>query len=233
MNTKHSNSIKNWADDDRPREKMLARGRTALTDAELIAILLRSGNNKESAVALAQRILSESGNDLSVLAGFSVEKLMKFPGIGEAKALSLVAALELGRRKIESSVKKRNTVSSSREVYEYMQSVLTDLQHEEFWALFLNVKNDIITRVQIGQGGTTQTLVDPKKVFRLAIEHNAVNIIVCHNHPSGGLTPSKADINLTKKLREGAKLLEFSLLDHLIIGNDTYYSFADQGILEQ
>jgi len=233
MNNPNSNSIKSWASDDRPREKMLQKGRTALTDAELIAILLRSGNSKESAVSLAQKILHEAGNDLSLLAGFSVEKLMKFPGIGEAKALSLVAALELGRRKIESSVKQRNSISSSKEVYEYMQSVLADLQHEEFWALFLNVKNNILSRVQIGEGGTTQTLVDPKKVFRLALEHNTVNIIVCHNHPSGGVSPSNQDIQLTKKLRDGAKLLDMSLLDHIIIGHDNYYSFADQGIMDQ
>jgi DNA repair protein RadC len=229
----YKKTIKSLAEQDRPREKMLARGRSALTDSELIAILIRSGNSKESAVSLSQRILQDANNDLSMLAGFSVEKLMKYEGVGEAKALSIAAALELGRRKIESTVKKVNSISSSQHVYNYMQSVLSDIQHEEFWALFLNVKNQIISRVSIGQGGATNTIVDVKKIFRLGIEFNAVNIIVCHNHPSGNLTPSQPDIDLTKKILEAAKIMDMNLLDHIIIGRQGYFSFADKDLINK
>ncbi len=232
MKKSSANSIKSWAPEDRPREKMILKGRSSLSDAELLAILLRSGNSRESALDLAKHILRDSDNDLNELGKHSAERFMQYPGVGEAKAVSIVAALELGRRRRESKIKKVNAITSSRDVFEYMQSVLTDLQHEEFWALFLNVKNHILSRVLIGEGGTTQTVVDPKKVFRLAIEHNAVNILVCHNHPSGGIQPSQSDINLTRKLREGAKILDMSLIDHVILGNENYYSFADQGVLD-
>ena len=229
MKEKRQNSIKSWAPEDRPREKMILKGRNALSDAELLAILMGSGNIKESALDLAKRILSDVDNDLNQLGKVTLEKFMAYQGIGEAKAVSIVAALELGRRRRESKVKKVNSISNSRDVFNYMQSVLADLQHEEFWAIYLNVKNHIIARAQIGQGGVTQTLVDPKKIFRMAIEHNAVSIIVCHNHPSGEVEPSKSDYNLTDKIKNGAKLLELKLLDHIIVGMNTYYSFADKG----
>lgn len=232
MKQDRSNSIKSWAPEDRPREKMILKGRTSLSDAELLAILLRSGNSGESALDLAKRILNDTDNDLNQLGKISIERFMQYPGIGEAKAVSIAAALELGRRRRESKIKKVNSISGSKDVFEYMQSVLSDLQHEEFWALYLNVKNNIMARALIGQGGTTQTVVDPKKVFRLAIENNAVNILVCHNHPSGSVLPSQSDINLTRKLRDGAKLLDMTLLDHIILGNENYYSFADQGVLD-
>jgi DNA repair protein RadC len=233
MPKSNANPIKNWAPEDRPREKMILKGRSALSDAELAAILIGSGNHKETALDLAKRILKDFDNDLNKFGKISLERLMQYQGIGQAKAVSVIAALELGLRRRESKIKQVNAITSSRDVFEYMQPVLADLQHEEFWALFLNVKNQIIARVQIGEGGTTQTVVDPKKVFRLAIEHNAVNIIACHNHPSGGIQPSNSDISLTRKLREGAKLLDLSLIDHIVIGNENYYSFADQGTLEQ
>lgn len=227
----NSYSIKNWAPEDRPREKMLMKGRTALSDAELIAILLGSGNFSESALDLAKRILKDFENDLILLSSASIEKLMKYQGVGRAKAVSIAAALDLGRRYRESSVRKQKVIQNSRDVFNYMQGVLGGLQHEQFWAVFLNVKNQILTRILIGEGGTTQTIVDPKKIFRLALEHNAVNIIVCHNHPSGGVLPSNSDINLTKKLKEGSNLLDIQLLDHVICGIDNYYSFADEGVL--
>jgi DNA repair protein RadC len=233
MKATKGNSIKNWAPEDRPREKLILKGRSALSDAEVMAILIGSGNSGETALDLSKRILNDFGNDLNQLGKTSVERLMQYQGIKQAKAVTIVAALELGLRRRESKVKKENSITCSRDVYEYMQTILTDLQHEEFWALFLNVKNKIIARVQIGEGGTTQTIVDPKKVFRLAMEHNAVNIIVCHNHPSGAVQPSNADISLTHKLRDGAKLLDLSLIDHIIIGQESYYSFADQGVLEK
>jgi DNA repair protein RadC len=229
MKEKRQTSIKSWAPEDRPREKMLLKGRSALSDAELLAVLMGSGNIKESALDLAKRILSDYDNDLSKLSKVSLERFMTYQGVGEAKAVSIVAALELGRRRRESKVKKVNSIVNSRDVFEYMQSVLSDLQHEEFWAIFLNVKNQIIARALIGEGGTTQTLVDPKKIFRLAMDHNAVNIIVSHNHPSGEVTPSVSDISLTDKIRDGAKLLDMKLLDHIIVGMNNYFSFADEG----
>jgi DNA repair protein RadC len=228
-----SNSIKNWAPEDRPREKLLMKGKSALSDAELIAILLGSGNFKESALDLAKRILKDVENDLIQLGSVSVERLMKYQGVGKAKAVSIAAAIDLGRRYRESAVKRTNSIQSSKDVFEYMQSVIGALPHEEFWAIYLNVKNQIITRVQIGEGGTTQTIVDPKKVFRLALDHNAVNVIVCHNHPSGGIVPSNSDISLTHKLRQGAQILDLNLLDHIIVGTDKYFSFADEGIIDK
>lgn len=226
-------SIKNWAPEDRPREKLLMKGKSALSDAELIAIILGSGNFKESALDLAKRILRDVDNDLIKLGSISVERLMKYQGVGQAKAVSIAAAIDLGRRYRESAVKKTNSIQGSKDVFEYMQSIIGDLPHEEFWAIYLNVKNQIITRSQIGEGGTTQTIVDPKKVFRLALEHNAVNIIVCHNHPSGGVVPSNSDINLTKKLKQGAQIIDLNLLDHIIIGTDNFFSFADEGIMDK
>jgi len=233
MNQKKLYGIKNWAPEDRPREKMMMKGRSALSDAELLAILLGSGNSKETALDLSKRILRDFDNDLNQLGKVSLERFMQYQGVGQAKAVSIVAALELGRRRRESQIKKTNSFTSSKDVFEYMQSTLADLQHEEFWAILLNVKNQIITKVQIGEGGTTQTIVDPKKLFRLALEHNTVNIIVCHNHPSGNITPSASDIQLTSKLYNGAKLLDLSLLDHIIAGDSHYYSFADEGVLDK
>jgi DNA repair protein RadC len=233
MTKKKLYGIKDWAPEDRPREKMMMKGRSALSDAELLAILLGSGNSKETALDLSKRILRDFDNDLNQLGKVSLEKFMQYQGVGQAKAVSIVAALELGRRRRESHIKKTNSFTSSKDVFEYMQSTLSDLQHEEFWVILLNVKNQIITKVQIGEGGTTQTIVDPKKIFRLALEHNAVNIIACHNHPSGNTTPSASDILLTKKLYNGAKLLDLSLLDHLITGDCQYYSFADESVLDK
>jgi len=211
---------------------MILKGRSALSDAELLAILLGSGKIGESALDLARKILSDFKNDLNQLGTISLEKLMKYPGVGQAKAVSILSALELGRRRRESSVKKLNSFSKSTDVFEYMQSLLADLQHEEFWVIYLNVKNQIIAREQIGEGGATHTVVDPKKIFRLAVEHNAVGIIACHNHPSGSVIPSQSDIALTQKILDGAKLLDLSLLDHVIVGNNKYFSFADEGFIK-
>lgn len=232
MHKQNTNSIKNWSHDDRPREKMIDKGRSALSDAELLAILMRSGNREESAVSLAQKILKDVNNDLSLLAKLPVDKLMKYKGVGTAKALSITAALELGRRRREAKIKKSNSIKSSKDVFEFMQSIITDLEYEEFWGVFLDVKNQIILRSPISVGGVASTLVDIKKIFKIAIENNAVNIIVCHNHPSGFVDPSKNDISLTNRIKEASIILNLTFCDHLIFGRETYFSFADSGLLD-
>ncbi|MBK8491707.1 MAG: DNA repair protein RadC [Saprospirales bacterium] len=223
--------IKAWAEDDRPREKMVLKGRQQLTDAELLAILLGSGSRAESALGLAQRILRSVENDLHALGKCSLHDLMKFKGIGQAKALSVAAALELGRRRHLTEVRHRPQVRGSRDAFQLLSGLLEDLAHEEFWVLLLNRANRVIGREQISSGGTAGTVVDSKIVFRKALECRASSIILSHNHPSGQLQPSQADINLTKKLKEGGALLDIHILDHLIVGDRNFYSFADEGLL--
>ncbi len=224
-------NIKQWAEDDRPREKLVAKGKSALSDAELLAILLRSGSQKETAVDLSKRILSEVSDNLLELSKLSLADFMKFNGIGEAKALSIIAALELGKRCRVSEVAIREKISGSRDVFEYFQNNLADNQYEEFWILLLNRANKIIKKIIISQGGIAGTVADPKKIFKVALENNASSMILCHNHPSGNIKPSEADIKLTKKLKEAGTLMDISVLDHIIIGDNTYYSFADEGLL--
>ncbi|MCF8297755.1 MAG: DNA repair protein RadC [Saprospiraceae bacterium] len=224
-------SIKNWAEDDKPREKLLLKGRSALSDSELLAILIGSGNRKESAVDLTKRILNDVDDNLIELTKLSVSDLMKYNGIGEAKAISIVAALELGKRRRSSEVLNKKRITTSREVFEAFQDVLSDSQYEEFWMLLLNRANKILKKVCISEGGVSGTVADPKKIFKIALENNAVSIILCHNHPSGNIEPSHADIKLTKKLKEAGANLEMPVLDHIIIGDEKYYSFADEGIL--
>ena len=223
--------IKQWAEEDRPREKLLSKGKSALSDAELMAILIRSGTRNESAVDIAKRILNHVNDNLIELSKLSVKDLSKFKGIGEAKALSIVAALELGKRRREADVIEKKKISSSRDVFELLQSSLADLQYEEFWILMLNRTNKIINKSPISEGGISGTVVDPKKVFKRAIDNNASSIILCHNHPSGSIEPSDADIKLTDKLREGGQFLDLPILDHIIIGDEKYYSFKDEGKL--
>ena len=224
--------ITSWAEDDRPREKLLKNGRQALTDAELIAILISIGNKKESAVELSRRILKEAGgNNLNEIAKLSVNDLMKFKGIGEAKAISIVAALELGRRRKETEVIKREKITTSKDIYEIFRPVLLDLPHEEFWVLFLNRFNSVIKKEFISRGGIAGTIVDTKIIFKSAIESLASSIILCHNHPSGNTKPSDMDVKLTKNLKEAGKLLEVQVLDHIIIAENSYYSFADEGMM--
>ena len=224
-------TIKSWALDDRPREKLVSKGRSVLSDAELIAILIGSGNREETAVALSKRILQTVQGNLNVLAKLSVEKLTEFKGIGLAKAISIITALELGKRKQLESTLERPKITSSRDVAHTMQVIIGHLEHEEFWVLYLNNSNRIVAKVQISKGGLTATLVDVRLVFKSALEVAAVGIIVCHNHPSGKLQPSTADKQLTSKIKAAGITLDIKLLDHLIITEKAYFSFADEGLL--
>lgn len=220
--------IKSWAEEDRPREKLLVKGKSSLSDAELLAILLGSGSRRETAVGLAQRILKSVDHNLNELGKCSLAELKKFKGVGTAKAISIIAALELGRRRQLSRIKERPQVTSSQDAYDAIAPMLADLSHEEFWLLILNRANRIMGREQVSSGGMTGTVVDAKIVFRKALEGQACSIILCHNHPSGSLYPSQADIKLTKKLVKAGESIDVTVLDHLIIAGDGYYSFADE-----
>ncbi|WP_428742987.1 RadC family protein [Tenacibaculum sp.] len=224
-------SIKSWALDDRPREKLMFKGKTLLSDAELIAILIGSGNREESAVDLSKRILLSVNNDLNALAKLSVEELMKFKGIGEAKAISIVTALEFGKRRQFEDKASTPKINSSKDVANIMQPLIGDLQHEEFWVLYLNNSNKVLAKHQLSKGGFTATLVDVRLLYKRSLELSAVGIIVCHNHPSGKLSPSQSDIELTNKIKKAGLTLDIKLLDHLIITEKAYFSFADEGIL--
>ncbi|GAB4137668.1 MAG: DNA repair protein RadC [Bacteroidia bacterium] len=223
--------IKAWAEDDRPREKLLNKGRAYLSDAELIAILIGSGNRDESAVELSRRILLELGNDLNRLATLSISELMRFRGIGEAKAITIAAALELGRRRDSRAQSDLLKISGSMDAWRMIKADIADLPHEEFWLVLLNRANVVMKKMQISRGGVSATVVDPKIIFRKALEGAASSVILAHNHPSGETKPSEQDIRLTRKIREGAALLEIALLDHIIVGANSYYSFADEGLL--
>ncbi|TKC07083.1 RadC family protein [Pedobacter frigoris] len=223
--------IKLWAEADRPREKLLLHGRRHLTDAELIAILIGSGNKNESAVDLSKRILAFYKNDLDTLGKISVKDLSKFKGIGEAKALSIVAALELGRRRKETETPEVVKVTYSKDAYLVLLPVFQDLNHEEFWILLLNQANIIIGKQLISKGGLAGTVSDPKIIFKIALEHSAASIILAHNHPSGNIKPSSQDLSITKKLVEAGKMLDLYVLDHLIVTNKMFYSFGDEGLI--
>ncbi|MFC7522706.1 DNA repair protein RadC [Parapedobacter sp. GCM10030251] len=231
MNQSSRVAIKAWAEADRPREKLMEQGRRALTDAELLAILIGSGSREESAVELCRRILHDRGNNLNRLSRLSVSQLCQYKGIGEAKAITVVAALELGRRRKELREERRPVLNNSRRVYEYMDQVYKDLSYEEFWVLFLAGGCKLIANVLIGKGGNDFTPVDIKEIFRLALEYRATSMILTHNHPSGTLKPSNMDIQLTNKLNDAAKLFDFSINDHIIFTNGGYYSFRDSGLL--
>ncbi len=224
-------TIKSWAEDDRPREKLVTKGRQALSDAELLAILLASGNRKETAVQLAQRILKENKNSINELAKLQLNDLKKFNGVGEAKAVTIAAALEIGRRRTDESIDEKIKITSSALAYSILKSKLSDLPHEEFWVLYMTRSNNIIKTECISRGGISGTVVDVRLILKPAIEYLASSIILAHNHPSGNLKPSQEDIRLTKKINDASKLLDISLQDHLIIGDQAYYSFADEGII--
>ena len=224
-------NIKNWAAQDRPREKLLLKGTSALSDAELMAILIGSGTAKLSAVDLSKKVLQQVGNDLNELARLSVKDLMKMKGIGEAKALTIIAALELGRRRKEKAADDKPKVASSREAYDLLKENLMDLPHEEFWVLLMNRANKVIKKRRVSEGGVSGTVADPKIIYKLALDELASGVIVAHNHPSGNLKASQSDIDLTRKLKEAGKFLEIQLLDHLIIAGKNYYSFADDGLI--
>lgn len=225
-------TITDWALEDRPREKMLLKGIRSLSNAELIAILIGSGNKKETAVELSQRILNSVGNSLNRLGKVSVRDLMgQFDGIGEAKAISIIAALELGRRRKSEDVSIRRKITCSRDVYDLMYASMIDLPQEEFWIVLLNVSNTVLDTIRVSQGGTASTLVDIKLVLKPAVLQQASSIMLCHNHPSNNVTPSQADCELTAKIVSAASLLDIRVLDHLIICESGYYSFADEGRL--
>ena len=224
-------TIKLWAEEDRPREKLINQGRRTLSDAELIAILIGSGSRLETAVELSKRILHSLENDLDKLGKLSVTELSKFKGIGEAKAISIIAALELGRRRKDADIKEVVKISSSKDIFELMQRYFADLNHEEFWILLLNRANKVLSRHLISKGGQAGTVADPKIIFRIALENHAASIILTHNHPSGNLKPSQSDINLTQKLCSSGNMLDISVLDHVIFTDSSYFSLADEGMM--
>jgi len=224
-------SIKDWSQEDRPREKLLYKGKAILSDAELLAILICSGNRKESAVALSKRMLSTIDNNLQELGKLSVKQLTEFKGIGVAKAITIIAALELGRRRRGSDALDRMKVTSSNSVFELMQPIIGDLPHEEFWIIYLNNSNKVIQKKQLSKGGITGTLVDVRLVLKKAIDVGATGLILSHNHPSGTLKPSEADKQITQKLKKAGTSLDIKVLDHLIITEKSYFSFADENLL--
>ena len=224
-------TIKAWAEDDRPREKLQLKGRQTLSDAELIAILIGSGNTEESAVELSKKILASVNNNLNELAKLTIADLIKFKGIGEAKAISIIAALEVGRRRKETDTPQRTQIKTSIDAYNILKATLLDLPHEEFWVLYLNRSNQLIKKELISRGGVAGTVVDAKIIFKSAVEILASSIVLCHNHPSGNSKPSEQDIQLTKKLKEAGKLLDIPIVDHIIFTENGYYSFADEGAL--
>lgn len=224
-------SIKFWSDDDKPREKLVQKGRSVLSDAELIAILIGSGSRNESAVKLSKRILASANHNLNELGKLSIKQLMQFKGIGEAKAVTIAAALEIGRRRRGEEAQKITKITSSKSVYELLQPILGELQHEEFWIVYLNNSNKVLQTTQLSKGGITGTLVDVRLVMRQALELGSVALILAHNHPSGTLKPSNADKQITQKLKSAAQALDLKVLDHLIITQEAYFSFADEQIL--
>lgn len=230
MEENTSFAIKYWAEDDKPREKLMLKGKSVLSDAELIAILIGSGSRNESAVELSKRILASVEN-LKELGKLSFKQLTIFKGIGEAKAISIIAAMELGRRRGSEETIQLTKITSSRIAFEILQPIIGDLPHEEFWILYLNNSNKVIYKSQLSKGGITGTLVDIRLVFKVALEHNATGIILSHNHPSGILVASEADKQITKKLKIAGETLDVKVLDHLIITQSGYFSFADSGIL--
>ncbi len=233
MKRKGGKRIAEWAEEDRPREKMLLRGETVLSTAELLAILIGSGNDEENAVELAKRILKDNDDSLIELSRLGINDLMRqYRGIGMAKAVTIKAALELGRRRRAEEPLQQGKITSSREAYEIFQRYLEDRNEEHFYVLFLNKANKPMGQPEeMGRGGLEATVVDPKVIMRMALEKRAINMILAHNHPSGNLQPSPADENLTKKLQQAAGFFDMKVLDHLIIGKNNYFSFADEGLL--
>ena len=223
-------SIKEWAVEDRPREKLLMKGTRSLSDAELLAILIGSGNITETAVGLSRRILASAENNLNELGKKQIADLIKFNGIGEAKAVNIVAALELGRRRKEQSASEKIVITQSSDAANYFRPLLEDLNHEEFWILLLNRSNTIIDKFMVSQGGLSGTVIDVRIILKTALEKLASAMILCHNHPSGNTRASEADKNITRKIKDAAALMEIAVLDHIIIAHDKYFSFADEGI---
>ncbi len=228
---KASTSIKNWAEDDRPREKLAMKGSAALSDAELLAILINNGNKEKSAVILAREILQLGHNNLNELGKLSIADLRKIKGIGEAKAITIAAALELGRRREATTALEKKVIKTSNEVAAYLRAVIKDFSYEVFAVIFLNQANKINHFEILSKGGITGTVADPRVILKKALEVAATAIILCHNHPSGNLQPSQSDKDLTAKIKEAAKYLDIKVIDHIIVSEDGYYSFADEGSL--
>ena len=232
-NYSESTGIKTWAEEDRPREKLLLKGTHSLSESELIAILLRTGTKESTAVDVGMKLMRKVNNDLHALSKLSVKDILqlKVQGIGETKATTIVAAMELGRRRQLSQVKERDKITSSRDAFEILQPRLRDLKHEEFWIVLLNRANKVTAIERISEGGLTGTVADPRRIFNNALKAEATSIILSHNHPSGNIQPSSMDIELTKKLKKAGEVLDISVYDHIIIGENNYYSFADEGML--
>ncbi|MGB1241423.1 MAG: RadC family protein [Chitinophagales bacterium] len=228
---KNKLAITSWAVEDRPREKLMLKGKQALSDAELLAILIGSGSREETAVDLCKRILKDVENNLNELGKRNIADFMTYKGIGEAKAISIVAALEFGRRRRASIAKEKKQIKGSNDAFELLHPKIADLPHEEFWVIFLNRGNKITSTERVSVGGVAGTVADIKLIFKRAMEHTSSGIILAHNHPSGSIQPSKADIILTKKMVEGGKILDVNVLDHIIVTDMGYYSFADEGMI--
>jgi DNA repair protein RadC len=231
MEYRNKLNIKDWAVEDRPREKLVKKGLNALSDAEILATLIGSGSTTETAVELTKRILKDVDNNLNELGKLTIHDLQNYKGIGQAKAIAIAAALELGKRRKLAEIVNKKQIKSSQEVYERFQPRLVDLPHEEFWVIYLNRSNRIIDEQKISQGGVTGTVTDVKIILKQAIEKLATGMILCHNHPSGNIRPSKADSNITQKLKNASAFLDIQVLDHVIVGQNVYYSYADEGIL--
>jgi DNA repair protein RadC len=231
MKTYPSTGIKEWALEDRPREKLLSKGITSLSNAELIAILIRSGGPRMSAVELARQVLKGSGNTLQELGRKNVRELSKHNGIGPVKAISIVAALELGRRRKRTELTVKSHISGSRDVFKLFQPLIADLSHEEFWVLILNRSNKVIDNIRISQGGISGTVIDVRLILKNALDRLGSGLILCHNHPSGNLKPSEADIKITNKIAEASRTMDIVLLDHIIVADNSYFSFSDEGII--
>ncbi|GAB0157908.1 DNA repair protein RadC [Chryseobacterium sp. Alg-005] len=224
-------TIKFLAQDDRPREKFLLKGKSSLSDSELLAIIMGSGSRDESALELARKILFSVGNNWNQLSLLSVKDLMKFKGVGEVKAISIATALEIGRRRAGQEVSEKPIISNSGDAYQVFKNQLSDLRAEEFWAVYVNQSNKIVHLSKLTQGGISQSIVDVRILFKTALDHFATGIIIAHNHPSGSLKPSREDLNITKKIKEAGEFLSVQLLDHLIITQNSYFSFSDEGLL--
>jgi DNA repair protein RadC len=224
-------SIRNWAVEDRPREKMMTKGLQSLSDSELIALLIGSGTKKTSAVELARQIMNRAENSLEKLGKFSIADFKRLKGIGQARAISIIAALELGRRRNLADTPAALKITGSQDVYSLMQPFLADLPHEEFWILLLNRANRVLKKQRISQGGITGTVTDIRMILKIAIEDLGTSLILCHNHPSGNIQPSDADITITRRLKESASLMDITVLDHVIVAGKAYFSFADENLL--
>jgi len=231
MKVYKSTGIKDWALEDRPREKLLSKGITSLSNAELLAILVRSGGPDTSAVDLARQVLKQAGNNLQELGRKNVNDLVKHKGMGTVKAITIIAALELGRRRKRSELQEKIRISGSQDVYSLFQPLIADLSHEEFWVLILNRANRVIDNIRISQGGISGTVIDVRLILKNALDRLASSLVLCHNHPSGNLKPSDADIKITTKISEASRTMDIQLLDHIIIADNSYFSFSDEGII--